>query len=430
MTSSLRAVARLLVLSALVVAPLTALPTTAQAAGSATVKGTITDLAGKPLRGVTVRAQIPDGVPQPTATATSATDGTYALQVPTDVAVQICGNLTGRIGACYGPGSYNVDAYPEYPWLGIGATVQPAAGTTQSGVSFSLGTPAHLRGVVEDTAGRPVAGVTVRASTDCARGCLVDETTALTDASGRYDLAFTSQVVSPDTYCLTVAGAIDDGYATVDRYAHVDDDGFVYGCTRQIAVQDALAEPTVVLTSDGTAPVRSVATPYYVGTPKVGHTLSARPGTWEPARPALTYAWFDGSRRIGAGTTYVVRPAELGHTITIKATATAPGRTATTTSWTKGARVVKGTFWINGRPTVSGTSKVGRTLTARPRSSEPGGRRTYRWLRNGKAIGGATSAKYEVTRADRGRKLSVRVYYTQAAYDTTSRTSARTATVR
>ncbi len=125
-----------------------------------------------------------------------------------------------------------------------------------------------------------------------------------------------------------------------------------------------------------------------------------------------------------------MKPAELGHTITVRATATAPGRAPTTVAWTKSDKVVTGTFWIAGNPTISGTLKVGKTLTASPKTSVPTGVRTYRWLRNGVAISGATKSTYKLAKADKGKKVSVRVYYAQAAYGSTSRTSPRTATIR
>ena len=194
----------------------------------------------------------------------------------------------------------------------------------------------------------------------------------------------------------------------------------------------AVATDTLASTSTKTGgdAITNVTTPYFVGTPKVGYTLTARPGRWNPSTATLTYAWFDGSRLLATGAAYVVRPAELGHTITITATAASPGRAPAARSWTSPTGVVRGTFWIRSAPRVHGRATVGRRLTARSSATEPNGRRTYRWLRDGRAIGGATGSTYRVKKIDRRHRLAVRVSYTAPAYDAASRTSRRTHRVR
>lgn len=65
-------------------------------------------------------------------------------------------------------------------------------------------------------------------------------------------------------------------------------------------------------------------------------------------------------------------------------------------------------------PTVTGSAKVGKTLTAKPGKWEPADvTLTYQWLRDGAPIEGATAQTYEITADDRGTALSVRVTATQ-----------------
>ncbi|MDQ7991737.1 MAG: right-handed parallel beta-helix repeat-containing protein [Propionicimonas sp.] len=81
-------------------------------------------------------------------------------------------------------------------------------------------------------------------------------------------------------------------------------------------------------------------------------------------------------------------------------------------------------------PTISGTAKVGRTLTAKAGSWSPSGVAFgYRWLRNGKAIAGATRSTYTLVAADRGQKITVTVTGTRAGFPTVSKTSKATAKV-
>lgn len=64
-------------------------------------------------------------------------------------------------------------------------------------------------------------------------------------------------------------------------------------------------------------------------------------------------------------------------------------------------------------PSISGTPKIGRTLTADPGTWDPAEVTVaYQWLRNGEPIEGATSDRYRVTRDDQGAALSVRVTVT------------------
>lgn len=74
-------------------------------------------------------------------------------------------------------------------------------------------------------------------------------------------------------------------------------------------------------------------------------------------------------------------------------------------------------------PTISGTLRVGTTLRATPGRWTAGTRLSYQWLRNGAAIKGATSNRYTITAADRGKRISVRVTGTLAGHTTTQLTS-------
>jgi hypothetical protein len=81
-------------------------------------------------------------------------------------------------------------------------------------------------------------------------------------------------------------------------------------------------------------------------------------------------------------------------------------------------------FAVTGIPTVSGAPQVGSRLTASAGSWSPGGIAFgYRWLRDGRAIPGATSASYRLQPADAGARISVRVTGTKLAYNSASRTS-------
>lgn len=430
MTAHFRALRRLTTVVALGVALAAVTLPAADAAGTGTVKGVLTDTAGRPLQGVAVTYRIPQDVPQPTAGASTAADGSYSLKVPASTEVQVCASASGRLPVCFdAQRGYVIDrTSSSTPWAGVGTRLSVAAGATRTGTSFEVPAPAHVRGLLTDGSGRPVAGVRVTAHTDDVRGN-DDSATTVSNGAGRYDLTLAGQLDSPAAYCLDVAAPGDDGYARVRRFQTYQGDGVWFGCQKSVTAGSTVTED-VRLVADGTDVVTNLATPYFVGTPKVGYTLSARPGRWNPAAPALSYTWFDGARALGTGPTYVVAPAELGRTISVTATASSPGRAPGTRTWTSSARVVRGTFWIKGRPTISGRPTVGGRLRARSSATAPHGHRTYRWTRDGRTIRGATHSTYRVTRGDRRHRLSVRVTYTATAFEPAVRTSRRTARTR
>ena len=76
------------------------------------------------------------------------------------------------------------------------------------------------------------------------------------------------------------------------------------------------------------------------------------------------------------------------------------------------------------RPKITGTAKVGKKLTAsRGTWSLTGLSYSYRWLRDGKEITGATKSTYVLTKSDAGKKISVRVTARKKGYEKARRSS-------
>ncbi len=80
-------------------------------------------------------------------------------------------------------------------------------------------------------------------------------------------------------------------------------------------------------------------------------------------------------------------------------------------------------------PTVSGTTKVHNTLTARPGAWTAGTSYTYQWYASGAAIAGATGTSLKLGTAQAGKKISVKVTGRKSGYTTVTRTSAATAKI-
>lgn len=159
-------------------------------------------------------------------------------------------------------------------------------------------------------------------------------------------------------------------------------------------------------------------TPSIGGSPQVGRTLVAVPGTWVPAGAALTYRWYAGGKLISGATgeTYVVEPATVGKAIKVKVSATTAGGTTSKTSDTM-ADVYLGRFTAS-KPKIAGNIAAGQVVgvSLGTWSPQPPSKLAYAWLRDGKKIAGAKAATYRVTAADTGRKLTVKVNGKRSGY--------------
>ncbi|MDF1488876.1 hypothetical protein [Tessaracoccus caeni] len=81
-------------------------------------------------------------------------------------------------------------------------------------------------------------------------------------------------------------------------------------------------------------------------------------------------------------------------------------------------------------PKISGTAKVGKTLTAKPGTWKPSGVKLgYQWYRDGKKISGATKSTYKVSKSDKGKRITVKVTGSKSGYISVTKTSGKTSKV-
>ncbi|MGN7967907.1 hypothetical protein [Microbacterium sp. 22296] len=176
--------------------------------------------------------------------------------------------------------------------------------------------------------------------------------------------------------------------------------------------------------------VLTSATPTISGAPAVGTTVTAVPGAWGPSPVTLTYQWLRGGASISGATSASYTPvaADAGTRLSVTVTGTKSGYTAKAATSTSTV-VANGTL-TGATPTITGTTKVGSTLTAKAGTWAPAPvTLSHQWLRNGVAISGATSSTYKLTSADKGKRISVRVTGTKAGYTPLARTSTATAAI-
>lgn len=196
----------------------------------------------------------------------------------------------------------------------------------------------------------------------------------------------------------------------------------ITGSAPEGAVDGADSATVVVRAADVVATGAFVTGDLQVtGDARAGQTLTATAGTWTPA-VELSYEWRRGEVVVGTGETYTPGPDDVGSTLTVVARGETEGYEPATVS-TATSPIASGALQAT-TPTLSGTAQVGKTLTAVPGAWAPAATFTYRWLRSGTPIGGATAATYTLTAADAGASVAVEVTGQAAGYDPEARTSA------
>ncbi|WP_106969360.1 hypothetical protein [Streptomyces bikiniensis] len=178
----------------------------------------------------------------------------------------------------------------------------------------------------------------------------------------------------------------------------------------------AAGQPTVTAVSaaavvKGIAP-KATKAPAVSGAVRVGSKVAAVVGTWSPAPTSYAYQWrANGVAIAGATAAAYVPPASvLGKKLTVTVTAHRTGHlsgVATSAGYTVATGLApKATR----APYLTGTVKVGRTLTLNRGTWTPAPTSyAYQWYANGRAISGATKGTFTPSKAQRGLRITVRV---------------------
>jgi predicted outer membrane repeat protein len=174
-----------------------------------------------------------------------------------------------------------------------------------------------------------------------------------------------------------------------------------------------------VVASFGNA--QNAAAPTIGGVAAVGSTLTeSSGGSWSPGNVSLARQWLRNGVPIpgATGTSYVLSDADFGASVSLRVTASAPGYSPASATSAGTPAVAAGTLSTAGTGTVKGRLKVGKRVTAIPPACTPAPTAiAYQWLRNGKPIANATKIKYKLKRADKGKKISVRMTLNRTAYN-------------
>ncbi|MEV8337697.1 FG-GAP-like repeat-containing protein [Leucobacter sp. NPDC077196] len=173
------------------------------------------------------------------------------------------------------------------------------------------------------------------------------------------------------------------------------------------------------------------STPTISGQAQVGSTLTASVAPLQPAPVRVTYQWRRDGVSIPGATSRTFRPTrtDAGSTIAVVVTGTKFGYARSAKRSASTAKVIIGTL-TSSAPRITGTAKVGQRLSATPRNwNVTPDRVTYQWMRDGKAIAGATESMYTLKVPDRQTRITVVVTGTKTNYASAPRSSAATARV-
>jgi len=163
--------------------------------------------------------------------------------------------------------------------------------------------------------------------------------------------------------------------------------------------------------------------PVVTGSAVAGGLLTVNSGEWAPSAN-LSYQWKRNGTDISGATqrSYTVTQADAGATLSVAVTGSGQGFNAVTVT-SAGTAVALTPFTTTPVPTITGTARVGSTVTAVPGAWAPAASFTYQWKRNGVNIAGATAATYLVQQADATTNLTVSVTGSAAGYIATTRNS-------
>jgi len=174
-----------------------------------------------------------------------------------------------------------------------------------------------------------------------------------------------------------------------------------------------LSTPTAVSSTSAVA---------VTGSASVGQLLKAKT-SGIPSDAEGYFTWYRDGHAITGGffEDYRVQPSDVGARLQVVFIA-ASGDSYYEVTSDETAKVTAGTFPVAaGAPKVTGSGRVGSTLTA------PAGSKTkYQWLVNGYALPGATSRTFAVRIADFGDSLSVKVSVNGKAWTTSAPVAVRT----
>ncbi|WP_022882423.1 hypothetical protein [Gryllotalpicola ginsengisoli] len=306
------------------------------------------------------------------------------------------------------------------PVNSFGAGVEAVAATAQHvyAATVASGDASQSTLNVLDAADPAITDSTVTLPADVSDIVPAVDDSAVYLAGTDDDGALSVAVVDPAAGTVTKTAALGDSwYAAVGLAADgvtpyaVDGDGRI----SRLGDGQVLTHPTGVTVS---------------GTVAVGSRVTAvQSGPAWTAGTTVGYQWFDDDGLIpgATGSSYVPTADEEDEDLWVEVTGQQAGYVQTALD--SAPHVVAEGKLTAPKPTVSGTAKVGQTLTAIRGTWTAGTSFRYQWYASGTAIKGATGKTLTLSSTLKGKAISVHVIGTKSGYQSKEVGSTRTAPV-
>ena len=350
----------------------------------------------------------------------------------------------------------------EYQWSAGGSDIAGATGasftitTSQEGQTIQVrvdfedddGFSEAATSVATDTvaaaeqANNPATGLPTISGTPQVEQTLTADTSAMQDADGLQNVNYQYQWLSAGT---AISGATGSTYTltaneqgdTIQVRVDFEDDA-----GNRETLTSVATDPVAAAEQANTAPT---GLPSISGTAQVGETLTASTSNIDDEDGlddvSYRYQWVrndgtdDADIAGGTGSTYTLVDADEGRTIRVKVSFTDDANSdESLTSAPTETVLARANRAAAGLPTISGTPQVEQTLTADTSgiSDEDGIENVsyaYQWLAGGTAISGATGSSYQITSAEQGKTVQVRVTFSDDRNNSESLTSVATEAV-
>ena len=351
----------------------------------------------------------------------------------------------------------------QYQWLADDADIASATGANYTLVSGDVGKAIKVRVSFTDDAGNaeeltsavtgavaaaapppntPAAGAPTITGTARVGEILTAGATGISDDDGLDNAVFQYQWLADDADIASATGANytlvsgDVGKAIKVRVSFTDDAGNAEELTSAVTGAVAAAAPPPNTPASGL--------PTITGTARVGETFTAdTTGISDDDgldNAAFQYQWLADDAEIDGttGANYTLVSGDVGKAIKVRVSFTDDaGNAEELTSAVTGAVAAAPpppNTPAAGAPTITGTARVGETLTAGATGISDGdgldnAAFAYQWLADDAEIDGTTASTYTLVAADEGKAIKVRVSFTDDAGNAEELTSAATGAV-
>ena len=287
---------------------------------------------------------------------------------------------------------------------------------------------------VEARANSPATGLPTISGTAQVGETLTANTSGVADVDGLSNVQYEYRWLANDS---GISGATNTTYTLVAA-----DEGQVIK-VRVSFTDDAGNNET--LTSAGTAAVAAANTPArgaptIIGTAQVGETLTANTSGVADvdglSNVQYEYRWLANDSGISGATnaTYTLVAADEGQVIKVRVSFTDDAGNNETLTSAGTAAVAAANTPATGAPTIIGTAQVGEALTVDTSGiADAEGLTnvlfTYQWLADDADINGAIGSTYTMEEADEGKRIKVKVSFTDDADNEETLTSVATTAV-